>query len=131
MILELIAHIVIPLVAGILVIVLVAAAERDPISWANCNDIGIDLAILSIGANGGIFVNPTLVQHWGAAAPVYGILVVLGDLIFAAILVYRKRWRDPAQVSWETGMTDLFLGALSVVITSEMFYRGLVGGHNA
>jgi len=48
MILELIAQIVI---AGILVIVLVAAAERDPISWANCNDIGIDLAILGIGAD--------------------------------------------------------------------------------
>ena len=124
---DLIAHVCIPLLAGLVLILFVAAAEKQPISWASCNDIGIDLAILSIGANGAIFVNPVLIKHWGGATGVYGILVVLADLIFAGILVYRKRWRDPEAISWWAGVFDLFWGCLAVGTTASVLHFGLKG----
>ena len=123
---EVIAHIGIPLLAGLLVILLVAAADEKPISWFSCNDIGLDLAILSIGANGGIFVNPTIIKHWGEATPVYGIVVVLSDLFLAGLLVYKRRWRRAPIKAWH-GIADLFFGSLAVLITTRVLYLGLKG----
>ena len=121
---ELLAHIGIPFVAGIILLLVVAATEKEPIAWSNCNDIALDLTILSIGANGGIFVNPTLIKHWGDRTPVYGILVVLLDLLFAGVLVYIRRFRTPP-VRYYQGLRDVFLGCLTVAITAGVLYLGL------
>src|SRR5690348_8724368 len=123
---EVIAHIGIPLLSGLLVILLVAAADEKPISWFSCNDIGLDLSILSIGANGGIFVNPTIIKHWGEATRVYGIVVVPSDLFLAGVLVYKRRWRKSPVTVWQ-GLTDLFFGSLAVLITTRVLYLGLKG----
>jgi hypothetical protein len=60
------AHLGVPFLVGLALVFFVAAAEKEPISWASCNDIAVDFGILSMGANGGIFLNPVLTQHWGA-----------------------------------------------------------------
>jgi hypothetical protein len=121
---EILAHIGIPFAAGIVLLLVIAASDKEPISWASCNDIGLDLSILSAGASGGIFANPTLIQHLGTNAAVYGILVVLCDFILAAFLVCFRRWRkDPANVY--SGLRDLFFGLLTVGLTTGVLYFGL------
>jgi hypothetical protein len=108
----------------LVLLLVIAASDKEPISWASCNDIALDLTILSAGASGGIFANPTLLQHLGANAAVYGILVVLCDLIMAGLLVYFRRWRKDAATAW-AGLRDLALGLLTVALTGSVLYFGL------
>lgn len=110
---DILAHIGIPFVAGLVILLIIAASDKEPISWSSCNDIGLDLTILSAGACGGIFANPTLIQHLGEHAAVLGILSVLCDLIMAGALVYIRRWR-PSEVCWWQGLRDLFFGFITV-----------------
>jgi hypothetical protein len=117
------AHLGIPFAAGLVLLFMIASSDKDPISWANCNDIALDLTILSVGACGGIFANPTLVANLGPTAAVYGILVVLCDLFFASILVYIRRWRKESSPA--SGLRDLFLGFLTVGITAGVLYVGI------
>jgi len=108
---------------GLALVFFVAAADREPISWSSCNDIAVDFGILSMGANGGIFLNPLLAQHWGADTPVYGIGVVVANFVLTSVLVYRRRWRR-LPVGWLGGGFDLFLGALALTITCWAFASG-------
>jgi hypothetical protein len=117
------AHLGVPFLVGLALVFFVAAAEREPISWSSCNDIAVDFGILSMGANGGIFLNPVLTQHWGPDTPVYGIGVVVANFVLTSILVYRRRWRT-LPVSWLGGVFDLFLGALAITITCWAFASG-------
>ena len=121
---EILAHLGVPFIAGLVILLVVAASEKDPITWDTCNDIGIDLTILSVGACGGIFANPTLIQHMGDNAATYGIVVVLCDLFLAGILVYIRRWRT-TPVGYLSGVRDLFLGLLTIGITGGVLYFGL------
>jgi hypothetical protein len=121
---EILAHIVVPLMAGVVFLLFVAATEAEPIAWKNCIDIGLDLTLLGLGATGAIFVNPTLVQHWGTKAAIYGILVVLSDLILAGALVYIRRFRTQPVVPWQ-GFRDLSFGILTIVIALSVMYFGL------
>lgn len=123
MIVFLLAQIGIPLLAGLVLLVFEWAASKNPISWDECNGMGLDFAILSIGASGAIFINPRLLQHWGQYTPVYGIVTVLANLLLAAILVLRRRWRA-GPVDWKAGMLDLFLGVLSLSLICGVFYFG-------
>ncbi len=121
---ELLAHLGIPLLAGLIVIFLVASAGKERLSWDSCNDVALDLSILSIGATGGIFVSPALIKHWGNAAAVYSILVVLVDLLLGSLLVYQRRWRTtPVNIS--QGLGSLFLGCLAVAVTAGVLYLGM------
>jgi hypothetical protein len=61
----LLAHIGVPFVAGVALVLFEAVASTEALSWDGCNAIGLDFAILSIGATGAIFVNPRLIDHWG------------------------------------------------------------------
>ncbi len=121
---EILAHIGIPFAAGLVLLFVIAASDKEPISWESCNDIALDLTILSAGASGGIFANPTLIHHLGANAAVYGILTVLCDLVLAGILVYFRRWRKFPTTAW-AGVRDLLLGAASIVLTASVLYFGL------
>ena len=106
---EILAHIVVPLMAGIVFLLFVAATEAEPIAWKGCIDIGLDLTLLGLGSTGAIFVNPTLAQHWGDKAAIYGIVVVLSDLIIAGALVYIRRFRTLPVAPWH-GIRDLSFG---------------------
>src|SRR5580692_8284653 len=102
---ELLAHIGVPFVVALVIIILRAATRDKPVGWHNCNEMAIEMAILSIGATGGIFVNPNLIKHFGEKNGLYSILVVVSTLVFAAILIYRDRWRTKdSTISAKTGL---------------------------
>lgn len=121
---EILAHIGIPFAAGLVLLLIIAASDKSPIAWENCNDIALDLTILSVGASGGIFANPTLIKHLGENAAIYGILVVLCDFVLVGLLVYIRRWRK-SPVSAASGVRDLFLGLLTVGLTAGVLYFAL------
>jgi hypothetical protein len=121
---EILAHIGIPFVAGLVLLFIIAASDKEPISWSSCNDIALDLTILSAGASGGIFANDTLIQHLGPRSAIFGILVVLCDLVLGGMLVYIRRWRTSPVHAWQ-GIRDLFFGILTVGFTVGMLYYGL------
>jgi hypothetical protein len=100
-----------------------ASARTEALSWDSCNAIGLDFAILSIGATGAIFVNPRLIDHWGERTALYGIFVVLVNMTIAGLVVYRRRWRQ-TPVAFGEGVFDLFLGALALSVTSGVFASG-------
>ena len=121
---EILAHIGIPFAAGLVLLFIIAASDTKPITWESCNDIALDMTILSAGACGGIFANQTLIQHLGDQSAVYGILIVLCDLLVAGVLVYIRRWQA-SPVSPLRGMRDLFLGIMTVGLTAGVLYYGL------
>jgi hypothetical protein len=121
---EILAHIGIPFAAGLVLLLVIAASGKTPISWDSCNDIALDLTILSAGASGGIFANASLIQNLGQNAAIYGILVVLCDFIFAGLLVYLKRWRSAPANPW-SGSRDLLLGFITVGFTAGVLGIGL------
>lgn len=123
MITFLLAHIGVPLIAGIALIVFESASSRNPLSWDDGNEIGLDFTLLSIGATGAIFVNERLLRNWGENTPLYGILVVLVNMILAAWLLTRRRWREHPATAWQA-FTDMFLGVLALSITCGVFAVG-------
>ena len=119
----LLAHIVIPLVAGLGLVLFERASEPTPLSWASCNAIAIDFLLISIGATGALFLNPKLAEKWGAGeTAVYAILIVLVNFVLAAVLVYLKRHRKT--VGRLAGFVDMFFGVLGLVLTSLLYYWG-------
>jgi len=117
----LVAHFGIPLVAGLVLVFMTAASGQEPLGLGSCNDIALDLILLSTGANGAIFLNPRLSQHWSGSTPIVGILVVLVNLLLASALVYRRRWRANVPTRSQA-YVDLFLGVLGLGITGFVFY---------
>jgi len=130
MLLFLLAHIGIPLIAGLVLVVFKWAAQEENVTWGECHELALDFAILSIGANGAIFINPQLIQHWGERTAIYGILVVLINLLLAGIVVLRGKQRirfasSPRMPTraWQA-IFDLFFGVLALTITTSTFYFG-------
>jgi hypothetical protein len=124
MLFEILAHICVPLFAVACLLVLKAATRAQPVGWGNCNEMSLELAILSLGSTGGIFANPSLIKHFGENSGVYGILVVLADLFLAAIIVYRGRYRTPnTVVTYGRGIVDLFWGCLCVALNVGVIYK--------
>jgi hypothetical protein len=123
MLIEILAHIGVPIAAVICLIVFKASSRTKAIGWDNCNEVALELAILAIGATGGIFANPNLIKHFGGNIGIYGIFVVLVDLVLAAILIYRGRFRTPDTpvTAWK-GLGDLFIGCLCVAVTTEVIF---------
>ena len=119
----LLAHLGIPLIAGLVFVLMVAASSQEPLSLSACNDVALDLVVLSIGSNGAIFLNPRLNAHWGAFTPVVGILVVLLNLLLAGLLLYRRRWRRGTPTHPQAYF-DLIVGAFGLAITAIVFYIG-------
>jgi len=119
----LLAHIGIPLIAGLVLLFMVAASDNKPLTFDSSNDIALDFIILSVGATGAIFLNPRLTDHWKGFTPILGIVVTLIDLLLASILVYRRRWRSRTLSKGEA-FVDLLLGILGLTITVMVFYVG-------
>lgn len=121
---ELLAHIGVPFGVALVIIILRAATRDKPIGWENCNEMAIEMAILAVGATGGIFVNPNLIKHFGENNGLYSILAVVSTLVFAAILIYRDRWRTKdAIITAKTGLFDLFLGFMCITIPAYVIYK--------
>ena len=121
----LLAHVGVPLMAGLVLLFMVAASDSQPLTLHSCNEIALDLVILSTGATGAIFLDSRLGAHWKNFTPVIGIFVVLVDLLLASFLVYRRRWRPTdTPVSRGQAYLDLLLGALGLTVTVMVFYLG-------
>src|SRR5215208_6670389 len=121
----LLAHLGVPLMAGLVLLFMVAASDSQPLALHSCNEIALDLVILSTGATGAIFLDSRLVAHWMGFTPVVGIIVVLVDLLLASLLVYRRRWRPTGTpVSRSQAYLDLLLGTLGLAFTVMVFYFG-------
>lgn len=119
----LLAHIVIPLVAGLGLVLFERASEATPLSWHSCNAIALDFVLISIGATGALFLNPKLAEKWGPGeTAVYAILIVLVDFVLAAFLVYLKKHRRT--VGPFEGFLDMFFGVLGLVLVSLVYYWG-------
>ena len=95
---EILAHIGIPFAAGLVLLLVKIASATAPITWEICNDIALDLTILSVGASGGIFVNDRLLDSltkFGMRPAIVGIAIVLGDFIPLGLLLVIRRYRAP------------------------------------
>jgi hypothetical protein len=125
---EIFAHLGIPLLAGFALLLFKIASDPDKITWGTCNDMGLDLTILSIGASGGIFANPTLVQNLGKIdmnPAVLGIFIVLGDFIPLGLLLVIRRYSMPTDLY--SGTLNIFLGLSTIAFTTGVLYFGLTG----
>jgi len=130
---ELLAHIGIPFLA-VVAILIFRAPTRPALAWRqNCNEIALEFAILGIGATGGVFLNRRIV---GGNSGVYGILVVVLEMVFAALIVNRgshieriapnaapaARWDLTKADFLDTlqGLLDFFLGFLPIMVTGAI-----------
>jgi hypothetical protein len=119
----LLAHIAIPVVAGLVLVFFVQATHTERLSWNSCNEVALDFVLISVGATGALFLNPKLTAKWGERAAVYGILIVLVNLFFASLLVYRSNHREK-MVGRGTGFIDFCLGIAGLVLISLVYYVG-------
>ena len=122
----LVAHLFIPLLAGVVVLAIVIVSSRSKPDWDTANDAALDLTILSIGAVGALFLNEKLQEHWRQLTPLLGIVVVLANLLLTCILAYRKRWKPDEEKALEFRniWPDIFLGVLALIITTAVFVFG-------
>ena len=65
---ELLAHIAVPLISALVIFMWRASARPDPIDWKDCNEIAIEVSILSLGATGAIFINSEIIAKFGRNA---------------------------------------------------------------
>jgi hypothetical protein len=123
MLVALLAHIAIPVVAGVALVFFVQATNPKGLSWNSCNEVALDFILISVGATGALFLNPKLTAKWGEKAAVYGILIVLINLFFASLLVYRSNHREGI-VGRGAGFIDFCLGIAGLVLISLTYYVG-------
>lgn len=122
----LVAHLFIPLMAGVVVLAIVVISSKSKPNWDTANDAALDLTILSIGATGALFLNQKFQEHWRQLAPLLGIAVVLANLLLTCILAYRRRWKPEEEKALEfhNVWPDIFWGVLALVITTAVFVFG-------
>lgn len=121
MLVALLAHIAIPLVAGLVLVFFVQATHAEDLSWNSCNEVALDFILISVGATGALFLNPKLTAKWGERAAVYGILIVLVNLFFGSLLVYRSNHRESI-VGRGAEFIDFCLGIAGLVLISLFYY---------
>jgi MFS-type transporter involved in bile tolerance (Atg22 family) len=119
---ELLAHIGVPFIVALTIVIFRAATREKPIGWENCNEMALEMAILALGATGGIFVNPNLIKHFGENNGLYSILVVMITVALAGLLVYRDRFRRGKEVMMWPALIDLFIGCLSIAVPICVIY---------
>ena len=119
---EVLAHIGIPFLVAFALVLFRAAAREKRIGLEDCNEMAFEMAILGIGATGGIFVNPTLIRHYGEKNAVYGITVVLATLVISSFLIYRSKFRD-TKTGTLSAMFDIFFGSLCIAIPAWVIYN--------
>jgi hypothetical protein len=130
----LLAHIGTPFLAGLVVLMMALLAKNGPPEWVDANDAALDLVILSIGAVAPLLLlEHNLRQSFDPALGVYGIALVLVNLLFAGMLVGRKKWKTNRLLTFANVWPDFLLGMVSVAMTSGAFYFAYtrVGGQHA
>lgn len=118
----LLAHMGTPFLAGVVVLGMVVIAKNGVPDWSEANDASLDLTILSIGATGPLLLEPKLRQTFDPDMAVYGILLVLTNLLIACVLVGRRKWKTNHALTWGNVWPDFLLGMLSVIMTTAAFY---------
>lgn len=118
----LLAHMGTPLLAGLVVLTMVIVAKNGPPDWLEANDAALDLTILSIGATGPLLLEHKLRASFSPDIAVFGILLVLANLLIAGALVGRKKWKKNLQLTFANVWPDFLLGSFSVAMTTGAFY---------
>jgi hypothetical protein len=118
----LLAHMGTPFLAGFVVLGMVVLAKPGVPDWLDANDASLDLTILSIGATGPLLLEPKIRQAFDSNMAVYGILLVLTNLLIACVLVGRKKWKQNHALTFENIWPDFLLGLLAVGMTTGVFY---------
>ena len=116
------AHICTPFLAGLVVLGMVVLAKKEIPTWSEANDAALDLTILSIGATGPLLLEPTVRQAFEPSMAVYGILLVLLNLVIACALVARRKWKTNLQLTLKNCALDFLLGSCSVGMIAMAFY---------
>ena len=122
----LLAHMGTPFLAGLLVLGMVVVAKDGTPDWCEANDAALDLTILSIGATGPLLLEPNLRAHFNADMAVYGILLVLANLLVACALVARKKWKADRALTFRNIYPDFFMGMFAVAMTTGAFYHAYI-----
>lgn len=122
MLVLLLAHIGTPLLAGLVVLGIVVVANQETPDWMQANEAALDLTILSIGATGPLLLEPGIRENFRPDMAVYGILLVLSNLLIACILVGRKKWKKNRELTFINVWPDLLFGVFSVAMTTGAFY---------
>jgi len=124
----LLAHMGTPLLAGFVVLGMGMVAKTGAPDWSEANDAALDLTILSIGATGPLLLEPRLRASFSPDMAVYGILLVLLNLLVACVLVGRRKWKSDRSLTFRNVWPDLFFGTLSIAMTTGAFYRAHTAG---
>jgi hypothetical protein len=119
----------IPFVVLLILTVVKALSDENPIGPEKAADIGMDLAILAVGACGGIFSNDALVKRWGMQLINYGTITALGCVLSLATLALIRHWQPgPANpqssVSTWQAMRNIFLGAIPLGLAASVLIFG-------
>jgi hypothetical protein len=118
----LLAHMGTPFLAALVVLGMVIIAKNGVPDWTEANDASLDLTILSIGATGPLLLEPKLRRIFNPDMAVFGILLVLVNLLIACVLVGRKKWKTDHGLTFGNVWPDLLLGMFSVAMTTGAFY---------
>ncbi len=129
----LLAHMGTPFLAGLVVLTMTVIAKDGRLKWAEANDAALDLVILSIGATGPLLLEHKFRENFRPDMAVYGILLVLVNLLLAGILVARKKRIGDKELTFANVWPDFFLGIASLALTTGAFYFAYnsVGGQHA
>jgi hypothetical protein len=115
---ELLAHIGVPFLAVITILLFRAPTRAALTLRVNCNEIALEFAILGIGATGGVFLDPNISGAFHGDSGVYGILVVVLEMFFAPLIVFRGSHVPamPPPVPPAPGIRDLFQGFFDLLL---------------
>jgi hypothetical protein len=119
----------IPFAVLLILTVVKALSENEPIGPEKAADIGMDLAILAVVVCGGIFSNDALVKRWGMQLIDYGIITALGSVLALATLSLIRHWQ-PTPVNQQSSITtwhairNIFVGAVPLGLAASVLVFG-------
>jgi hypothetical protein len=101
----------------VVAILLMRAPTRSALTLREFfNEVALELAILGMGATGGVFLDPRVSGSFQGNSAVYGILVVVGEICCAAAIVLTgsRIPRPPAPTCLLAGQPGCALAAAPV-----------------
>ena|ERR1700751_5468942 len=119
----------IPFAVLLILTVVKALSDKEPIGPEKAADIGMDLAILAVGVCGGIFSNDALVKRWGMQLIDYGIITALGSVLALATLALIRHWQ-PMPVNQQSSVNtwhairNIFVGAIPLGLAASVLVFG-------
>ena len=119
------AHIGLPALFALAVVIFSIAADRGVPEWDRAPEAALEMAILAIGATAAIFENPNIVAAYGEHAATVAISVVGCNLVLAAGIILIRRFFFPPTSGefWWAGFT-MTLGFIALLITSLSLWYG-------